>query len=156
MIEEKAYIVDVEAPFAWVETQRKSSCSACQLNKGCGTATLNKVLGQKRTQLKVLNPKGYQVGDQVILGLEEGALLKGSLLLYALPLISMFMFAVLGYFLFFLYEQIYTEGFKIIFSLLGLGVGFWLVSNYSKKMSCDKLFQARILARVEESFPVRF
>jgi len=154
MIEEKAFIVDIQAPFAWVETQRKSTCSACQLNKGCGTATLSKVLGQKRTQLKVRNPQGYKVGDQVTLGLDEGALVKGSLLLYALPLLSLFVFAALGYSLFFLYELVYTEGFKILFSLLGLGFGFWLVSRYSKKLSCDKRFQATILGKVEE--PVRF
>ena len=119
MIEEKAIIVAVDNDFAWVETQRRSTCSACQVNKGCGTSLLSNVLGQKRTRLRLKNPDGYQAGDQVVLGLEEGALVKGSLLLYALPLVFMFVSAMLGYSIFFLYNIVYSEGYKIIFSFDG-------------------------------------
>jgi sigma-E factor negative regulatory protein RseC len=40
MIEETARDVALEDDFAWVETQRKSTCGACVVNKGCGAATL--------------------------------------------------------------------------------------------------------------------
>jgi len=40
MIEETASVVALEDDFAWVETQRKSTCGACAVNKGCGAATL--------------------------------------------------------------------------------------------------------------------
>ena len=156
MIEEKAIIVDVDSEFAWVETQRKSTCSACQVKKGCGTSILSNVLGQKRTQLKLRNPGGYQAGDQVVLGLEEGALVKGSLLLYALPLAFMFVAAMLGYALFFLYDMIYSEGYKILFSFAGLIFGFWFVANRSGRLSADSRYQASILRKVEETAPVTF
>jgi len=156
MIEEEATIVGVTEDFAWVETQRKSTCSSCQVNKGCGTSLLSSVLGQKRTRLKLHNPQGYQQGDQVVLGLEESALVKGSLLLYTVPLLSMFVFAVLGYCLFFLYELIYSEGYKILFSFAGLIFGFWFVSKRSGQLSSDSRYQATILRRVDLVAPITF
>ena len=145
MIEEKALIVEIKNDVAWVETQRQSTCSSCQVQKGCGTSVLHKVLGQKRTRLQVLNPKHFQVGDEVVLGLQESALIKGSLMIYALPLVFMFGFAMLGYGVFFLYELAYTEGYKILFSLSGLAGGFFWISKYSKKIANDPNFQAVIL-----------
>jgi len=151
MIEEKALIVETRENVAWVETQRQSTCSTCQVQKGCGTSVLHKVLGQKRTRLQVLNPAGFEIGDEVVLGLQENALIKGSLMLYALPLFFMFGFAILGYAAFLLYELTYTEGYKILFSLSGLAAGFFWVSKYSKKISNDPNFQAVILSKIKES-----
>lgn len=148
MIEEKAIIVDVSDDVAWVETQRQSTCSSCQVQKSCGTAVLQKVLGQRRTRLKVLNPKRFHVGDEVILGLQESALIKGSLMLYGLPLAFMFGFALLGFAVFALYELEYTEGFKILFSLTGLACGFIWVSKNNKKIADDPNYQAVILSRI--------
>ncbi|HFE38816.1 MAG TPA: Fis family transcriptional regulator [Gammaproteobacteria bacterium] len=146
MIEEKAVIVETRGGVAWVETRRQSACATCQVNKACGTATLHKVLGQKRTRLQVMNPRHFGVGETVVLGLQENALVRGSLILYALPLLAMFGVAVIGYVLFFLAGYDYSEGFKILFSLLGLMSGFFWVSKYSKKMSNDPDFQAVILS----------
>jgi len=149
MIEEKATIVETDGEFAWVETQKQSTCSACQVNKACGTSLLHQVLGQKRARLQVLNPAHHQVGDEVVLGLQESALIKGSLLLYVLPLVFMFSFAALGAGAFFLYGLQYTEGFKILFSLTGLAIGFIWISRSNKKISNDPNFQAAILSKSE-------
>ncbi len=146
MIEEKAIVVETGDGIAWVETQRQSACGTCQVQKGCGTSTLHKILGQKRTRLKVMNPQHFGVGEEVRLGLQENALVKGSLMLYALPLLFMFGFAMLGYAIFYVYGHTYSEGFKILFSLLGLASGFLWVSKCSKKMSKDPNFQAVILS----------
>jgi len=154
MIEEKAIIVDVSEDVAWVETQRKSTCSSCQVQKGCGTSVLHNVLGKKRTRLQVLNPKHFQVGDEVVLGLQETALIKGSLMLYTLPLFFMFGFAVLAYGAFSLYDIEFTEGFEILFSLSGLAFGFIWVSNYNKNIADDPNFQAVILSKTSESSSV--
>jgi len=151
MLEEKAIIVKTEQEYAWVETQRKSSCGTCNVNKGCGTTVLQKVVGNKRTLLKVLNQDQYQVGDTVVLGLQDNALIKGSLLMYGLPLLFMFGFAILGAGVFFLYESPYTEGAKIIFSLTGLAAGFLTISRKNSDINRNKDFQAVILRRLDSS-----
>ncbi|MDH3327360.1 MAG: SoxR reducing system RseC family protein [Gammaproteobacteria bacterium] len=147
VLKEKALIVDVVDGIAWVETQRKSSCGSCQAKKSCGTSVLQKVLGNKRNLLKVSNPDNFSVGDEVVLGLQEDALVKGSLLLYALPLLTMFIFAFVGIFLFRFLGAEFTEGYSILFSLTGLGVGFWYVALSSRKLANDINYQARILAQ---------
>jgi len=149
MLEEKAIIVETDQDFAWVETQRQSTCGACSVNKGCGTSVLQKVLGQKRTRLKVLNQNNYETGEAVVLGLQESALIKGSLLMYGLPLIAMFGFALLGAGIFFLYEWQYTEPAKIGFSLSGLVIGFLTIARMNKGISRNSDFQAVILRRLE-------
>lgn len=155
MLTEKAFIVGVEDGIAWVETQRKTSCGSCQARKSCGTSVLQKVLGNKRTRLKVNNPNRFSIGDEVVLGLQEAALVKGSLLLYALPLIAMFGFALVGMTLFGFLGMEFTEGYSILFSLAGLGVGFWYVALSSRRLSADADYQAEILERIENVVTIR-
>jgi sigma-E factor negative regulatory protein RseC len=76
MIEENALVVVTEGEDAWVETSRRSSCGSCEA-KGCGTGALSQVLGRRRQRLRVKNPIAAVVGEQVVLGITESALIKG-------------------------------------------------------------------------------
>jgi len=89
MIETQAVVVNVEEDFAYVETQRQSACGGCNAQEGCGTSALSTVLGGKPTRFKVLNGVGAQIGDNVVIGLEEKALLKSSLMAYLLPVLGL-------------------------------------------------------------------
>ncbi|OQW90493.1 MAG: hypothetical protein BWK79_19740 [Beggiatoa sp. IS2] len=89
MLEEYGIIVKTHEQFAWVQFQRQSSCHHCGTGAGCGTASINNLLGPKYTEVKVPNLLAAQIGDTVIVGLEERALLQGSILLYLLPLLCM-------------------------------------------------------------------
>lgn len=155
LLKEKAFIVDVENGSAWVETQRKTSCGSCQARKSCGTSVLQKVVGNKRNILKVNNPENFSIGDEVILGLQEKALVKGSFLLYALPLLSMFGVAFIAFLLFQSVDAEFTEGFSILFSLFGLGVGFWYVALSSRRLADNMNYQATILERIEQVVLIR-
>jgi len=90
MIEETGQIVDVEGAFAWVETERSSTCGSCAVRQGCGTGAIAKVLGQRRVRLRVLNRIEARVGDYVVIGVSESGLLRGSLAVYAVPLSGLF------------------------------------------------------------------
>lgn len=148
MIEETARIIEVSADFAWVETQRKSSCASCSVNKGCGTATLAKLFGPKRTRLKVLNSLSVQAGDEVVIGLQENALLQGSLAVYIVPLAAMLLLALLAETLNTRWGLSQAEGCTIFFGLLGLAGGFLWVKRYTTKISRDERYQPVILRRV--------
>ena len=93
MIETEAYVVghpDPEAASDWiyVEAARRAACDACSVKSGCGTSVLSKVLGRRSTRILARNAAGARVGDQVIVGVDEAAYLRGSLLLYGAPLLS--------------------------------------------------------------------
>ena len=146
MIEESAHVISVEGDNAWVETERRSSCGSCSA-KGCGTGALSKVLGAKKQQMKVRNPVGAKAGDVVVLGIEEGVLLKGSLMVYILPLLLMLAGGLFG-------EALApqwgsgTEGASLLFGLLGLLLGFFLLRGYNRRCAGDSRFTAVILRRL--------
>ena len=96
MIEEQATVVAVEGDYALLQTERKSTCQSCSVQKGCGTSVLSKVVGQRSSQVRVDNTLNVSIGDLVLLGIKENALVQGSLLVYALPLVFMLVFAVVA------------------------------------------------------------
>ena len=96
MIEERAQVVAVEGDNAWLQTQRQSSCGSCEVKSGCGTSVLAGVVGQKISRLKVANTLHAKVGDEVMLGMTEHALVTGSLLIYGVPLLMLLLGALAG------------------------------------------------------------
>jgi sigma-E factor negative regulatory protein RseC len=154
VIEEQARVVLLNEEGVWVETQRRSACGSCAVNKGCGTASLAKVLGNKRSQVRALNPKGtvVKVGDEVVIGIDEGALVRGSLAIYSAPLLSLFMFGLLGQVVAvqLLIENV--EAMTIAFSGLGLLLGFLWVKRFTAKVGRNPRYQPVLLRRM---LPVR-
>lgn len=150
MIEERAQVIALDDEDVWVETQRRSACGQCAANKGCGTATLSKVLGNKRSQVRTLNPKATKVvvGDEVIIGIQEQALVRGSLAIYALPLLSLFLFGLLGDVLSTQLLMQNQDVLPIFFGVLGLMLGFLWVRRFTRAVASDERYQPVLLRRV--------
>jgi sigma-E factor negative regulatory protein RseC len=144
MIEEAGRVVSVEGAFAWVETQRKTACGSCSARAGCGTSVLDKVFGQRMNRIRALNQTEAQVGDEVIIGLSESALVRGSFAVYAVPLVGLFVGAGLATAL---SGQAGAEGegLAILGGVLGLAAGFLLVRRFSRRIQSDRNYQPVIL-----------
>lgn len=147
MIEENARIVEIEKDFVWVETQRQSTCDACSVNKGCGSAVLATLLGSRRTRIKVLNTLSVAHGDEVVIGLKENALVQGSFAVYAVPLLALLAFALLGEYLNARLQITETEAVSIAFGLAGLASGFAWLRRYTARISKDPSYQPVVLRR---------
>jgi sigma-E factor negative regulatory protein RseC len=89
MLEQTATVVDIEGDQLVLETRPQSTCQSCAVNKGCGTAVLAKSVGQKVIHFRVVNTLSVSKGDRVVLGLPENAVLKGSIVMYVMPLLMM-------------------------------------------------------------------
>jgi Positive regulator of sigma E activity len=103
MLTETGKIVRLDGNIAWVETMRQSVCGACQARKGCGQNLLNQLTGTTSYLRLSLNSNAGDVGegDQVEIGIEEGAVVAASLLAYGLPLfLLMFSIVLAGLFQF--------------------------------------------------------
>lgn len=150
MIEERAEVTAVNPPYAMVVTQRRSSCSGCS-TQGCGTGALSQVFAARSQEMRVLNPIDARAGEQVVLGLEEGALLRGSLAVYIVPLLTMLAGGVLGEVLApsLALEQA-SEYLSLPAALAGLAAGFLWVRRFGKRMMNDDRFMAVILRRADE------
>lgn len=96
MIEERARVIAVENNLLLLEAETTTACSACAAKQGCGTSVLSRWVGRKFTRFQAPNTVNARVGDEVVVGLAEEAMLKGSVLVYLLPLLAMIGFALLA------------------------------------------------------------
>ncbi|MCB1774265.1 MAG: SoxR reducing system RseC family protein [Gammaproteobacteria bacterium] len=86
MIEAEARVTGIDREYAEVVTLRQSACGSCAASKGCGTSLIAAWFPQRELRFRLRNDIGAEAGDRVVLGLDEGSLQRGSLLLYAVPL----------------------------------------------------------------------
>ena len=147
MIEETGQVVDVEGAFAWIESERTSTCGACNVRKGCGTAVLAKVLGQRRVHLRVINRINARVGDAVVIGISESGLVRGSLAVYAVPLAGLFAGAIAGDFLGKYFFSDGSDPVAIAGALAGLGAGLFWLKRFSRRTEKDAAYQPVILRK---------
>ena len=69
MIEENGVVAATEGESAWVETSRQSACGSCSATKGCGTGSLSRFFAGRAHRVRVRNPVGAKVGDEVVVGI---------------------------------------------------------------------------------------
>ena len=96
MLEESGQVVDLDGDFAWIESERRSTCGSCTARTGCGTGVIAKVLGRKRIRLRAVNRIDAAVGDHVVIGIAESGVVRGSLAVYAVPLATLLGGAIVG------------------------------------------------------------
>ena len=96
MIEETARVVAIENDQLLLEAETRAACNACAARQGCGTSVLSKWVGRKFTRFQATNTVNARVGDEVVVGLAEEAMLRGSVFVYLLPLLAMIGFALLA------------------------------------------------------------
>jgi len=147
MIEENAQVVRIQDDEVWVETQRSSSCASCSAEKGCGTATLSKVLGKRHNVVRVLSTIPLGVGDQVVIGIREQALVRGSLAVYAVPILLLLLGALAG--------ELGAEQFvwenaelaSVTLGISGLLAGLVWLRRFTRGIQNDPNFQPLVLRR---------
>lgn len=94
MVEQQATVMSIEGDQLVLEAETQSSCQSCEVKSGCGTSVLSQWVGKKFTRFQAKNTIQASVGDQVVVGLSETALVQGSLAIYFLPLLGMIIFAL--------------------------------------------------------------
>lgn len=95
MIETTARVTRLQGNTAWVRVEAPASCGACS-GKGCGAALYARLLNPREPEYPVDNPIAAQPGDWVVIGIEDGAILKAAARGYLLPLALVVLGAVVG------------------------------------------------------------
>ncbi len=148
MIEENGIVVATTGEEAWVETSRGSSCGSCSA-KGCGTGALSQVLGRHTQKLRVKNPIGATSGEGVVLGIDESALLRGSLAVYLVPLLALLGGGLLGEALAHALG-IAGEGMTILSAIAAVSLSLWWLRRFNRHAAGDSRYHAVILRRSEQ------
>jgi len=147
MIEETAQVVRIKGDDVWVETQRRLSCGSCAAEKGCGTATLSRVLGNRRNLVRVLSAMPLRVGDRVVIGIREQALIRGSLAVYAVPILLLLLGGLIGELgaQRFIWEN--AEIASVTLGVSGLIAGLVWLKRFTRRIKNDPNFQPVVLRR---------
>ena len=96
----------------------------------------------------MLNRIQAGVGELVVLGLTEKALLQGSLAVYLVPVLALLMAAGLAQWIW----RPASESIVIIAGMMGLAMGLLWLRRFSRRISADHRYQPVILRRV--AFPL--
>jgi len=124
MIEERVVVLSCEKQGAWVEGIQQSACGACSAKAGCGQHALSQ-LG-KKVKLWLSTDEPLKAGEQIVIGLPEGALAKSALALYGIPLIALASGAVLG-------QLLWGEPGAMAVGVVALVAGFKFAKLWSDK-----------------------
>ncbi len=88
MLEESAIVVKIDHGLVWVVGTQNNACASCAQKTGCSSTALASVL--KKKPIPVDNELVLQIGDTVVVAIDEGVLLRAAFSLYLLPLIALF------------------------------------------------------------------
>ena len=139
MIEETGRVVAVEEGAVWVESIRRAACKSCAARKGCGQSALAKLGQQQKNHVKALNAFDLSVGDNVVIGVPEDVVVKGTFIAYLLPLLMMLVAAVAA-------QSVTTSDLWVsLSSILGLVMGFVIVRLHFLRVREDRRYQPVVL-----------
>lgn len=127
MLETRAVVVKVDGKVALVRAEQGNGCGQCN-GKGCGAGKLSQLFCSKPRQFQVDNPIKANVGDDVIVSVAEGAVLRGISQVYVLPMLLLFAGAALGNMLAIPAQR---DLFAAAGALCGLAAGFFLARRIS-------------------------
>ncbi|WP_111657110.1 SoxR reducing system RseC family protein [Isoalcanivorax indicus] len=145
MIEESGRVVAVEPGAVWVETLRFSACRDCSARKGCGHGLMDSERAGARARVRALNPTlTLAVDDAVVVGIPEGALLRGAVMLYLVPLLLMFVAALVGAAL---PSGLPGGDLAAPFGVAGLAIGFLVNRWYSQQHARDPALHPQVVRR---------
>ncbi|MFW5824367.1 MAG: SoxR reducing system RseC family protein [Marinobacter sp.] len=127
MIHETGTVISVSGDEAWVQTLRQSTCQSCSARHGCGQKALAGLSSGQSRQIRVPNTLQARPGDQITVAIAESALLKASLLVYAMPLLMMVVATALAGLLLPGHELA-----AVLAAVSGLGSGMMVARWYSR------------------------
>ena len=153
MIEEQATVTFIDDDNVTVTSDIKSACGGCQQVDNCGSGQVAKAFPQKKLSLTLKSPLALELGDKVVLGLNESALLQSAWQVYLWPLLGLIMASWLGQWLV-INDMLGHEVFAIVFGLTGGFCGFSLAKRQQiKSASCTKL-APKILRRENQNIAI--
>jgi len=139
MIEEQAMVLRAQDGRVEIQMQRQSACNHCELNQGCGTGAIGRLLGHRSKPLVIDSNLVLKPGDRITLGLPDSSFLKASLLIYGLPLFALVLSSAAGHWFF---NGTETE---VLLSAIAGFCGGLVISSKLAKQRFSQQFYPRIL-----------
>ncbi len=88
-MQETGLVIKVEGKKAFVAVERRSGCEACPASSICKPT-------EEGSFIEAINEAGAKIGDRVSVSLRSFSYLKGSILVYGIPAVSLIAGAIIG------------------------------------------------------------
>jgi len=132
-MEQAVVVIDIMNNDALVRGRRASACGQCAGKSACGT------LGSwtdRFSEMRVANSMGAKIGDEVIICVPDGMLLRAAIRLYGVPMLGFFMMGFLVRYVAFQFSLVAPELWAAGGAMVGLLVAFlWLHSTSNAAIS---------------------
>ena len=132
MLKESGRIIDIKIvdgeKTAIVECISKSACKSCSSNDNCGVGVVAKNLSDKAHHLSLPYKEGMVINEAIDLFIENKDIVKSSLIVYIIPLLTFVFGTLLGYSFF------NNEPTIILISLVSLTIGVLVAKKVSSKL----------------------
>lgn len=146
LLETRALVVKIEGQHAMVQPDQASGCGQCD-GKGCGAGKLSRLFCSKPRQFQVNNSINADVGDEVIVSIAEGAVMRGIGMVYLMPLAFLVMGSALGNML--VQQPGQSDSYSALGAFFGLGLGFGIAKWASLRRHGSR-FQPYITRKYRE------
>lgn len=146
MLETRAIVVEIDGQQALVQADQANGCGQCA-GKGCGAGKLSRLFCSKPRQFRVNNTINAGIGDEVIVSVVEGAVMRGIGQVYLMPLALLLMGATFGSTWAQQPEQ--RDSYSAAGALLGLAVGF-VFAKWISLRQAETCFQPYIARQCRE------
>ena len=145
LLEGTARVVGRDVARIWLEPEPGTSCGGCAAAGACGAkgiGTPASRLAARRFSLDDNGMSNLKVGERVVLGTREDALVQGALAAYGLPLLTLFAAGITA--------QAVTgsDAVTLAASSLGLGLGIVLARFVARRLVAGGRCAPRVLRRV--------
>ena len=151
MIEERAVVIGIEQDIASLEVVRRSACGLCDQTRGCGIS----LFGHRNNVFKAQNSIHAKAGDDVIVAIEEHAVLGSALLVYGIPLAALLLGAILGNALS-SGSTSQADAYALIGAAAGLLLGLGWVKGHAAARDINKRYRPTILRLADDANVVNF
>jgi sigma-E factor negative regulatory protein RseC len=128
---DKGIVVKITSSKIFLESYRDQPCGLCGKNQGCGNSLWGKLLNHKSDLIAVDNNIEVKQGDIVNIHYDERKLLKISLMIYFVPLLSLLFFLSLA--------QYYLNGvgYSLLGAIFGIIFGILISRKFTKSSGLD-------------------
>lgn len=120
MIEETSTVTAVDGKNISVKSELKSGCSGCNQVDNCASGQVAKAIPQLSLSMQVIAHDPVNVGEKVVIGIPEKALLSTAAKVYLFPLFGLILSSGLGQYL--IEQAIFTH--ELYALMLGFSGGF--------------------------------
>ena len=135
LIHEEGVVRFIKDGYAYLETVDSSGCGKCSSKSACSSASF--FSSHVDPTLRVLNKDNLKAGEHVRIGMSPEKLLLGTLLVYMLPLFSLFLLAAIG-------KYLGGETMSIIMGGVGLAAGLLVAKRVIAKKGVARQFELNV------------